>query len=76
MIRSGLAAAAGWNAQLVFFALALPPSLLVAHVSQRVLEHAVGVRLRRRLHHPAPLVERAAPAAAAVEALASPTGSG
>jgi len=76
MIRTGLAAAAGWNAQLVFFALALPPSLLVAHVSQRVLEHAVGVRLRRRLHHPAPLVERAAPAAAAVEALASPTGSG
>lgn len=73
MTRSGLSAAAGWNAQLVFFALALPPSLVAAHISQHLLEHAVGVRLRRRLHHPAPLIERAAPVAG-VEALASPTG--
>jgi len=72
MGRSGLTAAVGWNAQLVFFVLALPPSLVAAHISQRVLEHAVGVRLRRRLHHPAPLADRAAPAAGAVEALASP----
>lgn len=73
MLRTGFAAAAGVNAQLVFFILALPPSLFAAHVSQRLLEHALGVRLRRRLHHPAPLAERAAAEVAGpADAIASP----
>jgi peptidoglycan/LPS O-acetylase OafA/YrhL len=55
MLRSGLAAAAGENAQLLFLFLSLPPSLVLAHVSQRLLERDVALWLRRRLHHPAPL---------------------
>jgi len=64
LIKSGLAGKAGSSAQLLFLVLALPPSLLLAHYSQRVLEQGAGVWLRRRLHHPAP---RAAP-----EPLAAP----
>ena len=58
MIASGLARAVGPNAQLVFFLLALPPSLIAAHYSQVLLERGVGARLRRRLHHPVPLGAR------------------
>lgn len=55
MIVSGLARAAGANAQLLFFSLALPPSLVVAHISYLSLERGAGIWLRQRLHHPAPL---------------------
>ncbi len=55
MLRTGLAAGSGDAAQAVFLILALPPSLLAAHASQRVLERGAGVWLRRRLHHPVPL---------------------
>ena len=59
MIVSGLARAVGSSAQMVFFLLALPPSLIAAHYSQLLLERALAMRLRRRLHHPAPLAARA-----------------
>jgi peptidoglycan/LPS O-acetylase OafA/YrhL len=55
MIHTGLAAAAGYGAQALFLVLALPPSLLLAHASQRVLERGAGIWLRHRLHHPVPL---------------------
>ncbi len=59
MYVSGVVRAAGPAAQLAFFLLALPPSLLAAHYSQLILERSAGQWLRRRLHHPAPLVARA-----------------
>ena len=63
MLRTGLVAAAGHGAQAMFLVLALPPSLLIAHASQRILERRAGVWLRRHLHHPVSL-ETAALAAA------------
>jgi len=65
LIVSGLAGKAGSSAQLLFLVLALPPSLLLAHYSQRVLEQGAGLWLRRRLHHPAPLATPAPLAAPA-----------
>jgi peptidoglycan/LPS O-acetylase OafA/YrhL len=55
MLVSGLARAAGPWAQALFFVLALPPSLLLAHYSQLALERGAGRWLRQRLHRPAPL---------------------
>ena len=55
MRHFGVAEAAGEGAQAAFLVLALPPSVLAAHVSQRVFERGAGVWLRRRLHHPVPL---------------------
>lgn len=55
MRRLGLVHWAGDWSQVVFLALALPPSLLAAVVSQRVLERGAGMWLRRRLHHRPPL---------------------
>ncbi len=77
MRHFGVAAAAGDGAQAAFLLLALPPSVLVAHVSQRVFERAAGVWLRRRLHHPAPLQTAAltagpAPAGASIAAGSQP----
>ena len=59
MYVSGMVRAVGPGAQLAFFLLALPPSLLVAHYSQLILERGAGRWLRQRLHHPAPLAARA-----------------
>ncbi|MDE2581016.1 MAG: acyltransferase [Rhodospirillales bacterium] len=59
MMVTGVVRAVGPGAQAVFFVLALPPSLIVAHYSQIVLERGAGRWLRARLHHPAPLVVRA-----------------
>jgi peptidoglycan/LPS O-acetylase OafA/YrhL len=55
MLHSGLAARAGGAAQLVFLLVALPLSVLVADLCQRVLERRTGLWLRRRLHHGVPL---------------------
>ena len=55
MLRTGMAAAVGHGAQALFLVLALPPAVLVAHVSQRLFERRTGIWLRARLHHPVPL---------------------
>ena len=55
LLRSGLAAGAGEGAWLLFFVVALPPSLVVATVSERLLERRLAVWLRTRLHHPPPM---------------------
>ncbi|CAN5153813.1 acyltransferase [soil metagenome] len=55
MVRFGLVDFVGLYAQLTFFALALPPALLISMASQRILERNVGLWLRRRMHHSAPL---------------------
>lgn len=60
LARAGAFEAAGLASQLLFFVVALPPSLLVAHVSQVVLERRAGLWLRRRLHHRPPLATPAA----------------
>ena len=60
MRHYGLAGAAGSGAQALFLVLALPPSLLVAHVSQELFERRAGSWLRRRLHHPISLQSAAA----------------
>ena len=54
MQRAGIVPVAGIGAQLLFFVISLPPSLLVAHGSERFLERRLAVALRRRLHHPPP----------------------
>jgi peptidoglycan/LPS O-acetylase OafA/YrhL len=54
MIRTGIAASAGHGAQALLFALALPPSLIVSHFSQRVFERSTSIRLRK-WRNPAPL---------------------
>lgn len=54
MLRSGAASAAEEWAQFLLFAVALLPSLLVSHVSERVLERRLAVSLRQWLHHPPP----------------------
>jgi peptidoglycan/LPS O-acetylase OafA/YrhL len=51
MIRSGLASAAGPGAQLLFLAVTLPLSILIAWGSQLLLERRVGAWMRQRLHH-------------------------
>lgn len=63
MVRLGLPGMAGDASQVLLFALALPPSLLVADLSERWLERRTAVWLRARLHHPAP---RQPPARAAL----------
>jgi peptidoglycan/LPS O-acetylase OafA/YrhL len=52
---SGLATASGEGAQFMFLILTLPPSIAIAHVSQRILERNAGLWLRRRMHHSVPL---------------------
>ena len=54
LVRSDAVSAVGDGAQLLFFAAALPPSLIVAHISERLLERRLALRLRRQLHHPMP----------------------
>lgn len=51
MLRAGLAQFAWPWSQVLFLLLALPPSLVVSDLSQRVLERALGRWLRRRAHH-------------------------
>ena len=55
LLHAGVSQAAGVWAQLIFFVIALPPTLAVSDISQRVLERGVAVWLRRRLHHPPPM---------------------
>ena len=47
--------ASGMWAQALFFLAALPPSLVVSHISERVLERRFAAWMRRRLHHTAPM---------------------
>lgn len=47
MLRTGIAALAGHGAQALFFALALLPSLVVSHFSQRVFERSAATWLRK-----------------------------
>ncbi len=47
--------ASGMWAQALFFFVALPPSLVVSHISERVLERRLAAWMRRRLHHTAPM---------------------
>lgn len=54
LLRFGAVATAGEGAQLLFFIVALPPSLLLAHVSERLLERRLAVALRQRLYHSPP----------------------
>jgi len=56
MLNSGLVEIAGRTSQLLFFVFSLPPSLIVAWFSQRILERKVGGWLRRKLRHRASLV--------------------
>ena len=51
---------AGAWAQPLFFVVALPPSLAVSHVSQRLLEQRFATWMRRRLRHTAPMPQPAA----------------
>jgi peptidoglycan/LPS O-acetylase OafA/YrhL len=46
MLRTGIADFAGHGAQALFFALALPPALIVSHISQRIFERSAGIWLR------------------------------
>ena len=55
LLRAGTLQASGAWAQTLFLLAALPPSLMVSHVSQRVLERRFAVWLRRRLHHTPPM---------------------
>jgi len=55
LLHAGIPQAAGMWAQLVFFAVALPPAIAVSDASQRILERRLAVWLRRRLHHPPPV---------------------
>jgi len=55
LLYVGIPQAAGIWAQLVFFAVALPPALVVSDASQRILERRLAIWLRRRLHHPPPM---------------------
>jgi peptidoglycan/LPS O-acetylase OafA/YrhL len=47
MLRTAIAVSAGHGSQALFFALALPPSLLVSHFSQRVFERSAAIWLRK-----------------------------
>lgn len=58
LLRLGATQAAGEGAQLLFFVVALPPSILAADASQRILERRVAVWLRGRLRHPPPMQPR------------------
>lgn len=58
MIVSGLVQTIGPWSQAAFFILALPPSLLLAHFSQILLERGAGRWLRNRMHHPQSFVVR------------------
>jgi peptidoglycan/LPS O-acetylase OafA/YrhL len=60
LLVTGIARAVGPASQLLFLLSALPLSLVVAHVSQRVLERRVTLWLRSHLHHPRPLGAAAA----------------
>ncbi len=60
LLHAQILQASGQWAQALFFAVALPPSLAVAHVSERVLERRFAAWMRRRLHHTAPMQPPAA----------------
>lgn len=60
LLHSHIAQASGAWAQVLFFAVALPPSLAVSHASQRVLEQRFAAWTRRRLHHTPPMPQPAA----------------
>jgi peptidoglycan/LPS O-acetylase OafA/YrhL len=45
MLRTGMAASAGHSAQALFFALALPPSIIVSHFSQQTFERSAAIWL-------------------------------
>jgi peptidoglycan/LPS O-acetylase OafA/YrhL len=47
IIRTGMATSAGHGAQALFFALALPLSLVISHFSQRVFERSATIWLRK-----------------------------
>ena len=51
MRSTGLVKYAGPASQLLFFALSFPPSILIAWLSEQVLEKRVTVRLRRAIEH-------------------------
>lgn len=54
LLHARILQATGVWAQVVFFVVALPPSLAVSHASQRMLERRFAAWMRRRLHHTAP----------------------
>lgn len=60
LLRGHVLQASGVWAQTLFFLVALPPSLAVAHASQRVLEQRFAAWMRRRLHHRPPMPQPAA----------------
>jgi peptidoglycan/LPS O-acetylase OafA/YrhL len=47
MLRTEIAASAGPAAQALLFALALPPSLILSHYSQRIFERSAAIWLRK-----------------------------
>lgn len=55
LLRAGVLQASGVWAQALFLVIALPPSLVASHASQRVLERRFAAWVRRRLHHTPPL---------------------
>jgi len=65
--NTGLLDRAGDAVRALLFIAALPPSVIVAHASQRVLERGAGVWLRRRLHHAVPFQVSALKAEAALK---------
>ena len=54
LLHAHVLQASGMWAQALFFAVALPPSLAVSHISERVLERRFSAWMRRRLHHTPP----------------------
>ncbi len=55
LLQVGVLQASGMWAQTLFFVVALPPSLVVSHASEQMLERRFAVWMRRRLHHTAPM---------------------
>ena len=55
LLHSQVVPTSGMWAQTLFFIVALPPSLAVSHISERVLERRFSAWMRRRLHHTAPM---------------------
>jgi len=61
LLHAGIFQASGMWAQSVFLIVSLPPSLVVSHISYRVLERRSAAWMRRRLHHPPPMQPPASP---------------
>ena len=55
LLHAQVLQASGMWAQTLFFVVALPPSLVVSHASERVLERRFAAWMRRRLHHTMPM---------------------